>query len=153
MWAWCKISSCIRKAGLKVEQTLLLFSMALINIPLMWDTDVTLLGKWSMGHVPISPFFAFAGLDDVLVSLGDCPQSLLHLAGWNLCDCPIEHEGGPGWQNHVLELNLKCLLHTYIYVCVYICTVQRIWIFSKHPVCNGFKYNFCTSCLWRSLVS
>lgn len=30
-------------------------------------------GAWDM--IPSSPFFAFAGLDDVPVSLGDCPHS------------------------------------------------------------------------------
>lgn len=35
-----------------------------------------------------------------------------------ICDCPTEQEGGPGLEKHVLELNLKCLLYTYI--CVYI---------------------------------
>lgn len=41
---------------------------------------LSLLGEWGMGHDPIFPF-AFAGIDDVPVSLGDCPQSLLHLGG------------------------------------------------------------------------
>lgn len=127
----------------------LLLSMALINIPLMWDSDVPLSFR-KMGHgtcSPSSPFFAFAGLDDVPVSLSDCPQSLLHLAGWNLCHCPTEHEGGPGLENHVLELNLKCLLYTYI--CVYIYALWRGSGYSQSILCNGFKYNSLAPAAFR----
>lgn len=27
--------------------------------------------------------------------------------------------------------------------------MQRIWIFSKHPVCNGFKYNSLAPAAFR----
>lgn len=66
--------------------------------------------------------------------IGDCPQSLLppvasELSGIALLSLKVIQAWGSIFC--LFLITLKCMLHTH--------AAQRIWVFSKLPVCSGFK--------------
>ena len=85
--------------------------------------------------IPSSCSLAFAGLDDVPVSLVTVPN--LSCVGWLRSEISglalLSLKMIQAWGSVFLKIILKCMLHIY--------AVQRIWIFSKLPVCSGLKYN------------
>lgn len=118
--------------------------MALINSPLMWNTYVTLpfrkVGHGTWSHPPLSLHLQALMMSQYHLLTPPNPPILVAF-GW------LKSVWLPHWAwrwSRLREAFLRAYFemspaYIYVYVYIYIYAVQRIWIFSKHRVCNGFN--------------